>query len=55
MLQLNPLPFCRYVWTDVTDVKKNTLTKMTDESVQEKDVNSAKEEDSEHSNMPDTL
>jgi hypothetical protein len=28
---------------------------MTDESVQEKDVNSAKEEDSEHSNRPDTL
>jgi hypothetical protein len=38
-----------------TDVKKNTLTKMTDESVQEKDVNSAKEEDSEHSNRPDFL
>ena len=52
MLQLNPLPFRRYVWTDV---KKNTLTKMTDESVQEKDVNSAKEEDSEHSNRPDFL
>ena len=69
MLQLHPLPFCpdasglelfetpaarSFMEQSWAEVKKNTPPKMIDESVQEDDVNSAEEEDSENSNRPDT-